>query len=92
MKRDSGEGIFWYHRDVSGLRIARAFVALLCVALLLCLAISPSGPQLDPAIPVLVLCFLAVLTPSRLRVSVVISLVQPISLFSVSISRAPPLA
>jgi hypothetical protein len=81
-----------YYRNVRELRIARAFAAWICIAvLLLCTAIGPSAAHLDLAIPALVFCFFAVLRLSRLRVSDVNSAVQPI-LFFVYISRGPPLA
>jgi hypothetical protein len=75
------------------IRVARAFVALICVALLLlCTAIGPTAAHLDLAIPVLVFCFLVVLTPSLLRLSDGSSAVHPIGFVSLYISRAPPLA
>jgi hypothetical protein len=78
---------------VRGFRIARAFVALFCIAvLLLCTAIGPSAAHLDLVIPALVFCFFAILRLSRLRVSDVSSTVQPISFLAVHTSRAPPLA
>jgi len=77
---------------VRELRIARALIASICIALLLlCTAIGPSAAHFDLAIPVLAFCFLAVLRPSLLRVSDGSSAVQPISFLSVHISRAPPL-
>jgi len=78
---------------VRELRIARAFVGLICIALLLlCTAIGPSAADLHLAIPALVFCFLAVLRLSLLRVSDGNSAFQPISFLTVHISRAPPLA
>jgi hypothetical protein len=83
----------WYYRNVRELRIARAFVALICIALLLlCSAIGPSAAHFHLDIPALIFCFLAVLRLSRLRVSDGDSAVQPISFLTVHISRAPPLA
>jgi hypothetical protein len=74
-------------------RIARAFIAFVCIALLLlCVAIDPSAAHLHPAIPALVFCFFAVLTPSVLRVSDGNPVVQSISLLTIHISRAPPVA
>lgn len=76
-----------------GVKIARALVALLCVALLLlCIATSPSAADLQLAIPVLVFCFLVVLALSRLRVSGGECAAQPVSFLSIHISRAPPTA
>jgi hypothetical protein len=80
-----------YHRIVRELRSARAIVALICVALLLCATIGPA-PQVDLTIPVLVFCFLVVLKRSLLRVSDRASDPQPLSFLSVDLSRAPPLA
>jgi hypothetical protein len=78
---------------VREIRIARAFVVLICIALLLlCIAIGPSAAHLDLAIPALVFCFFAVLRLSLLRVSDGDSGVQPISFLTLHISRAPPLA
>jgi ABC-type methionine transport system permease subunit len=78
---------------VREIRIARAFVVLICIALLLlCTAIGPSAAHLDLAIPALVFCFFAVLRLSLLRVSDGDSDVQPISFLTLHISRAPPLA
>ena len=83
----------WYDRDVRELRIARAFVVFACIALLLLwVTIDPSAAHLHPAIPALVFCFFAVLTPSLLRVSDGNPAVQPISLLTIHISRAPPVA
>jgi len=82
-----------YYLSVRELRIARALVALICIALLLlCTAIAPSAAHLHLAIPALVFCFLAVLRPSLLRVSDGETALQPISFLTVHISRAPPLA
>jgi hypothetical protein len=78
---------------VRELRVARAFVVLLCIALLLlCFATTPSAAHLDLAIPVLVFCFLVVLQPSRLRDSYRAAAIQPLTLLSFQTSRAPPLA
>ncbi len=75
------------------LRIARAFVALVCIALLLsCIAMSPSAADLQLAIPVLIFCFLVVLALSLLRASDGECTVQTLSFLSIHISRAPPLA
>jgi len=74
-------------------RIARAFIAFACIALLLlCVAIDPSAAHVRPAIPALVFCFIAVPTPSMLRVSDGNPAVQPVSLLTIHISRAPPVA
>jgi hypothetical protein len=85
--------IIWYYLNVREFRIARAFIAVICIALLLlCTAASPSATHLDLAIPALVFCFFAVVRLSLLRVSDGSSAVQPISFLAVHISRAPPLA
>jgi hypothetical protein len=77
---------------VREIRIRRAFVALICIALLLCAAIVPFAAHLNLAIPVLAFCFLAVFRLSLLRVSDGASAVQPIAFLTLDISRAPPLA
>ncbi len=75
------------------LRIARAFVALVCIALLLsCIAMGSSAAELQLAIPVLIFCFLVVLALSLIRVSGGECSVQTLSFLSIHISRAPPLA
>jgi len=85
--------IIWYYLNVREFRIARASIAVICIALLLwCTAASPSATHLDLAIPALVFCFFAVVRLSLLRVSDGSSAVQPISFLTVHISRAPPLA
>lgn len=74
-------------------RITRAFVVLLCIALVLwCSAMGQSAAHIDLAIPALVFCFLAVRKESRLAVSDGSPALQPIAFLSVHISRAPPLA
>jgi len=76
---------------VRELRTGRAFVAWICIAvLLLCTAIGPSAAHFDLAIPVLVFFSFAIIRLSRLRVSDVDSEVQPISFLTVHISRPPP--
>jgi len=78
---------------VRELRVARIFAALLCIALLVwCTATTPSAANLHPALPVLVFCFLVVLRPLALRMSDGKCAAQPISFFTVRISRAPPSA
>jgi hypothetical protein len=70
-------------------RIMRALVALICVALLVC-AVSPSGVQLDLAVFVLPFSFLVVFAVSLLLFSE--PAVQSLSLLNLNTSRAPPLA
>jgi hypothetical protein len=83
--------IAWYYRIVRELRIARAFVGLICIALLLaCTAINAPAADLHLALPALVFCFLAVLKLTLLRVSDGNPAVQSISFLAVHISRAPP--
>jgi len=78
---------------VREVRVTRALVALICIAVLLLLtAISPSAAHLNFAILVLAFCFLAVLAPALLRLADGHLALQPISLLSVHLSRAPPLA
>jgi len=78
---------------VRELRIARAFAAVVCIALVLwCSALAPVAAHLDLAIPVLVFCFFAVFTLVLLRISVGSPAAQPISFLTVNASRAPPLA
>jgi dolichol kinase len=96
---DGGSGLagrrmgICYYRIVRELRVARAFVALICIAVLLwCTAADPSAAHLQLALPALVFCFFAVLRLSLLRVSDGSSAVQPISFLTLHISRAPPLA
>ena len=73
--------------------MARAFVALLCIALVLWFSATvPSASPLDLAIPVLLFCFLVVVRLTLLRVSDGEAAEQAISLLTVHISRAPPLA
>jgi hypothetical protein len=82
-----------YYRNVRKIRVARALVAVLCVALLLfSTAIGPSAAQHDLALPALVFCFLVVFTLSLLCVSGDGPAVQLISFLTVHTSRAPPLA
>jgi hypothetical protein len=84
---------FCYYLTVRDFRIARALFALMCIALLLwCNAIGPSAAHVDLAIPTFVFCFLVVFRQSLLRVSDGGAAVQPISLLTLHISRAPPLA
>ena len=86
-------GITWCYRDVREPKIARAFFALLCIALLLwCSAIAPSTAHAELALPALVFFWLAVLTLSLLCVSNGDSAAQPLSFLTVHISRPPPLA
>jgi hypothetical protein len=78
---------------VRELRIGRAIVALICIALVLwCSAVIPTAAHLDLALPVLIFFFLVALGPSRLRVSAGEFTVQPASFLTVHISRPPPLA
>jgi hypothetical protein len=78
---------------VQEIRIARALIAVLCVALLLLFtAIGPSAAHLDLATPALVFCFLIVFSLSLLSASGEKSAVQPISFLDVHTSRAPPFA
>jgi hypothetical protein len=89
----TGGVIIWYYLNVKEFRIARVFIAVICIALLLlCTAASPSATHLHLAIPALVFCFFTVVRLSLLRVSDGSSAVQSISLLAVHISRAPPLA
>jgi hypothetical protein len=83
-----------YYLEVREIRIARALIAVLCVAMLLLFtAIGPSAAaHVDLAIPVLVFCFLVVFGLSLLRVPGDRPTDQPISFLSVHTSRAPPLA
>jgi hypothetical protein len=82
-----------YYPDVREIRIARALVAVLCIALLLLSsAIGPSAAHLDLALPALLFCFLVVFTLSLLRVAADSAAVQSISFLTVNTSRAPPLA
>jgi hypothetical protein len=82
----------WYDRNVRDLRVGRAFVTLICIVLVLwCSATVPSAAHFDLALPVLIFFFLAVLSPSLLRVSDGESAVQPLSFLTVHISRPPPL-
>jgi hypothetical protein len=82
-----------YYPDVREIRIARALVAVLCIALLLLFsAIGPSAAHLDLALPALLFCFLVVFTLSLLRVAADSAAVQSISFLTVNTSRAPPLA
>ena len=83
--------LVWYDRSVRELKIARASLALLCIALLLCAAIGPAT-HLHLELPPLVFCFLVVVTLLLLRVSDGESAAQPISFLTIHISRAPPLA
>jgi len=57
----------------------------------LCIAIGPSA-HLHLAIPVLVFCFLIVLSVSLLHISDAVSGVPPSAFLTVNTSRAPPLA
>jgi hypothetical protein len=82
-----------YDPDVRGIRLSRALVAVLCIALvLLCSAIVPSAAHFDLATPALFFCFLIIFSLSLLRVSRDSAAIQPISFLAVRSSRAPPLA
>jgi len=92
-RKGSIRSFLWYYLNVREIRIARALVALICIALfLLCTAISPSAAHLNLAIPVLAFCFLVVLTRALIRLSDGDPAVQPISFLKVHPSRAPPSA
>src|SRR5437868_6088869 len=78
-----------YYLNVREIRIARALVAVLCLALLLlCTVTGPSAAHVDLAIPALAFCFSVVFSLSLLRVSSDRSDVQPISFLTVHTSRA----
>jgi hypothetical protein len=78
---------------VRELRITRALVASIFIALLLlCAVLGPFAAHLDAAIPALVFCFIAVLRLSLLRRSDAGPAAQPVSFLSVRTSRAPPSA
>lgn len=80
-------------KTVREFRIARIFVALICIAVLLvCTVIGPSAAHLDLAILALVFCFLVVFRPSLRGLSASNSGVRPISFLTVHISRPPPAA
>lgn len=71
----------------------RVLAALACIALLLwCSAAAPTAAHLDTAIPVLVFLFLVVVRLALLHASDDGPEVQPVALFRIDISRAPPLA
>ncbi len=73
--------------------MTRAFVALICLALLLlCAVVSPSASHLDLAIPALVFCLAAALRLSRLDRPDPRRAAQPRSFLGLHTSRAPPLA
>jgi hypothetical protein len=73
-------------------RLRLAIVALLCFALaILCAAGNPFGAHLDIAIPVLAFCFLAPPIVARVRFGESAPRVLLLSLFTVDLSRAPPL-
>jgi len=74
-------------------RGTRALAILICLALLVwCTAVTPSAAHVDLAFPTLVFCFFVVIRLSLLPVSDGGAAVQPFSLLSVRISRAPPVA
>jgi hypothetical protein len=74
-------------------RIARAFVVLICIALVLWTsAIVPSATHIDFALPVLLFLFLVVVGLSLLRVSPGEVDAQPLAFLTVHTSRPPPLA
>ena len=82
-----------YNRDVSKLRIHRALIASITIALLVvCMAASAANARVDFAFPVLAFCFLALLTPFVLHRAEGDPPVAALSFLAVHTSRPPPAA
>src|ERR1035437_1138415 len=84
--------IICYYRIVPERRFMRRLVAALCVALLLCIALTVAGPDLTCAIPALTFCFFVLLMQSAFVRCDRNSAVRSLCSRAVSGPRAPPRA